>query len=223
MQEHLSSTSKNQQSERLKISEDGSLVESEAMAERRIQRIGKKLINRMRRLDPLEHDDQYRVSAALRKESMGSPEFVEKDHLNDADMRNVAVARLDEKMLDLELSSDMNSPANIKAFNDLRDMKEMFLNHVSSGEGIYMDMFDASMAFAAQGDNDRDEIARGAMEFVGDIMNEAADIDAEEGQDDPTAATQRVIDGHNHLVEENAKRRRILEQKKQIAGISVRS
>ena len=98
-----------QLSNRVLATPNGELIESEQMQEDRLQNMGKNEIE------------------------SGWPH--EKDHVNEQEMAEMAVAQIDEKMLGLEMG-DMNNANNTKDYNHLRDMRD-FLIHMGTPEEGY--------------------------------------------------------------------------------------
>lgn len=173
-------TMSEQLSNRVLATPNGELIESEQMQEDRLQNMGKNEIE------------------------TGWPH--EKDHVNEQEMTEMAVAQIDEKMLGLEIG-DMNNSNNTKNYNHLRDMRD-FLIHMSTPEKGYAKVQELEQA----GKKDEAEIARTGLDLASVISSEA----------DGLGNTKPAIEEHNQRVQNNAKQRALIEQRNQIAGVDTR-
>jgi len=90
----------------------------------------------------------------------------EKISLKDRDWQDITVGMIDEKMLDLK-EAGLESSANTKAYNDLRDMKDVIIDLSSTADvdGMYGDAMKRADKFKAEGDTARAAAARDAAEF----------------------------------------------------------
>lgn len=173
-----------------------------ASLERHKERVGKGHISAWRDTDTLKNDN-WDVPGGK----------VEKDTLGDRDVQEVAVALLEEKMLDLQ-DAGLDSPANTQAYNELCDIRDMLAGLDASYDGtdMYFDAVELSRKFKTEGDQDKADVAALAASYiqhVGRRINEgtegkAADI---RGKDIRTSNIGDIVKEHNERVSQNTGRR----------------
>ena len=165
-----------------------------------------------------EHD--YAESEKSRKERIGKDPVsgFEKDHsyktsLKDRDYQEITVGMIDEKMLDLE-EAGLESSANTKAYNDLRDMKDVIVELSTSTDidGMYGDAVKRAEKFKAEGDTARAAAAQGAAEFFLHTRSKVSSIEgaSEDYDENRIANIQQAVKDHNDRRSRNLERRRAL-------------
>lgn len=190
----------------LRIAPDGQLGESNKMANERRNTIGTNMIDKKRRADVT---DTYNVDGSENQEGWNlyaNERFVDKEGLDDHDLREVVSARLDERMLEIG-SSSMDTTARIKAYDDLSRVKSFiqFIN-VDQDGSLQDSVVDARDAFREKGDADMAEIADAANRLLHETSLEALDLQGGGEGEGAHVETKRVIDEHNERVTENKKR-----------------
>lgn len=162
----------------------------------------------------------YAKNEKARKERIGKDAVsgFKEDHsyktsLKDRDYQEITVGMIDEKMLDLE-EAGLESSANIKAYNDLRDMKDVIVDLSSSADidGMYGDAVKRAEKFKAEGDTARAAAAQGAAEFFLQTRSEASSIEGttEDADENRLANIQQAVNDHNDRRSRNLERRRAL-------------
>lgn len=129
--------------------------------------------------------------------SIGKKEF-----LPDRDVREIAVAEINEKLAALE-EANSTSTADIKARNDLRDIKNVLVDLPQSPElSFYGTASELAKELAEKGDTDRAEVTNAAAQMLQGIMNAPYNVDysREDYQDQNKAITQDMIKQHNDRI-----------------------
>lgn len=192
-------------------------VATEAMEKQRKENIGKKPLSRQRRATiddtytyETHNGESHKVDSKEGWNAYANEQFLDKEGLDDSDLRDVAVARIDEQMLDLELTGDMNSPAVTKHYNDLRDMKDFIVNRFDSDWDNIWDTVDQLKG--QQGSEDEAAVGQAAIDFMGQITSEAMDFDGDNLGEHPQERTKEVIDAHNERIRANEQKRARLQE-----------
>lgn len=179
------------------------LIASEAMYEEHkrdfAERIGKSNISLYR--DANIEKGEYNVPGGK----------VEKETLGDRDVQEIAVAEIDEKLLNLK-EAGFKNPADITTYNDLRDMKGI-LTDISAGNKEF-DMYERIAELAnkskADGDNVKAEAAGRAADYIrhiGSRMNDGVDGQPKIVQEDIRKDNiVDIVDAHNRRVSGNQSR-----------------
>jgi hypothetical protein len=165
-----------------------------------------------------EHD--YAASERARKERIGKDpvsgfeaDNSYKTSLKDRDYQEITVGMIDEKMLDLE-EAGLESSANTKAYNDLRDMKDVIVDLSTSADadGMYGDAVKRAEKFKAEGDMARAAAAQGAAEFFLDTRSKSSSVEgaSEDYDENRLANIQQAVKDHNDRRSRNLERRRAL-------------
>jgi hypothetical protein len=132
-----------------------------------------------------------------------------KEHLTEDDMREVAVAQIDEMDLDLA-GENQSSRAVRKSRNDLRDMKDVITKtERSHDESWYAALSRRAAQLEGEGNRYEAEVARSAAELLARVQDEAdKGIGYGDAHDPRQAArfTRDLIRAHNDRVENNLRR-----------------
>jgi hypothetical protein len=162
-------------------------------------RIGKGQISRFRDADVLE--DGYNIPGGK----------VEKETLGDRDMQEIAVAEIDEKLLNLK-EAGFTNPADITTYNNLRDMKDIFTDISAANQGF--DMYEKIAELAnkskADGDSVKADAAVRAMDYIrhiGSRINDGVDAQPKIIHDDIRRENiAGIIAAHNERASSNTQR-----------------
>lgn len=168
----------------------------------------------------MQSEADYAESEKARKERIGKDAVsgFEEDHsyktsLKDRDYQEITVGMIDEKMLDIE-EAGLESSANTKAYNDLRDMKNVITDLSSSADvdGMYGDAVRRAEKYKAEGDTARATAAQGAAEFFLHTRSEASSIEgtSEDYDENRLVNIQQAVKDHNDRISRNLERRRAL-------------
>jgi|GEM_PF-3346531 len=173
------------------------LIASDEMIEARRQKIGKNQLNTDRKATELDYGDPDAKIIGGR---------VEKSMFDDDDVREIAVAELDEKMLDLE-SADQSSPATTKARNDLRDLKDAMISLTREpGKSYYGTAEAAALRLDEEGRSDAAQVMLAAGELFQEVNSrpfKGTEFTAEENR----TIVQAQLKAHNARVRSNEARR----------------
>lgn len=168
----------------------------------------------------MQSEADYAESEKARKERIGTgavsgfeTDNSYKTSLKDRDYQEITVGMIDEKMLDLE-EAGLESSANTKAYNDLRDMKNVITDLSSSADvdGMYGDAVKRAEKYKAEGDTARAAAAQGAAEFFLHTRSEASSVEgtSEDYDENRLANIQQAVKHHNDRRSRNLERRRAL-------------
>lgn len=170
-----------------------------ASLDRHKERVGKSHTSVWRDADALE-GDEWNVPGGK----------VEKDKLGDRDVQEVAVAMIEEKMLDLE-EAGIDNPANTQAHNELRDIRDILagLSAGNDGHEMYFDAIDLSRKFEEEGDDVRAKVAALAASYVQHVgfrINEGTEGKTYDIRGKDFRKTN-IAGEHNNRVSQNIRRR----------------
>lgn len=162
-------------------------------------RIGKGQISRFRDADIV--NGEHNVAGGK----------VEKETLGDRDIQEIAVAEIDEKLLNLK-EAGFKNPADITTYNDLRDMKGIFTDITAGNQGF--DMYEKIAELAnknkADGDSVKAEAATRAADYIrhiGSRMNDGVDGQPEIVRDDIRRENiAGIVNAHNERASSNTRR-----------------
>ena len=178
------------------------LIESEGMAQARKERVGKNRLNKDRKVvaeDYFNPNPDNRVIG----------ERLYKDDFTDDDVREITVAEIDEKMLDLA-DADQSNPATTKTYNDLRDLRKAI---IGLGRPSDLSFYGAAMervaALQTEGRLDEAEVLRGAAELLDETSRRAfenVDYTRDDYQQQRVTLVKDAIGKHNALVARNEAR-----------------
>jgi len=178
------------------------LIESPEMAAARKEQIGKNPLNKDRRAvteDYINPNPDNRVVG----------DRLYKDDFTDDDVREITVAEIDEKMLDL-VDGDQNNPATTKAYNDLRDLRQAIIDLSRPSDlSFYGAALERVAALQAEGKLDEAEVVQGAAELLHDTSQRAfgtVDYAKDNYQQQRVTLVKDSIDRHNALVVRNKAR-----------------
>lgn len=184
-------------SERVLAHPEYGLIASEAQIEKWRQEIGKKQLNTDRKATELDR---------LNPDLKVAGSHVSKETLTDDDIREITVAEIDERMLNLEVA-DQSSPAVTKAYNDLRDMKNAIIGLSRSPElSYYGTAEDAAVELDTEGRSDEAQVMLAAAQLLQETGSRPYS-GSEHTPEENRAIVQAQLKAHNVRVSNNEARR----------------